>query len=47
MDALAQFKEREFIGKKIRTQYIDYAKTLTANNQPIAAKCDGRVRVRE
>ena len=47
MDALANFSNREYTGNKIRSQYISYAKTLTANNQPIAAKCDGRVRVRE
>lgn len=47
MDALAKFKNREYTGIKIRSQYISYVKTLTANNQPVAAKCDGRVRVRE
>ena len=47
MDALANFKERDYIGNKIRSQYISYVKTLTENNQPVAAKCDGRVRVRE
>ena len=47
MDALAHFKNREYTGNKIRSQYIAYAKMLTQNNQPIAAKCDGRVRVRE
>lgn len=47
MDALSQFKDREYTGIKIRSQYIDYVKTLTANHQPVAAQCDGRVRVRE
>lgn len=47
MDALAAFKERKYIGSKIRSQYISYVKTLTENNQPVATKCDGRVRVRE
>lgn len=47
MDALTRFKEREYTGIKIRSQYIDYVKTLTANHQPVAAICDGRVRVRE
>lgn len=47
MDALANFKEREYTGNKIRSQYISYAKMLTDMGQPVAAKCDGRVRVRE
>jgi len=47
MDALTNFKEREYTGNKMRVQFISYAKMLTENNQPIAAKCDGRVRVRE
>ena len=47
MDALAAFKDREYLGQKMRSQYISYVKTLTENNQPVAAKCDGRVRVRE
>lgn len=45
MDALAEYSAREFVGIKLRDQYIDYAKTQTANGQPIAAKCDGRVKV--
>ncbi len=47
MGALALFKDRVYTGNKIRAQYIDYIKTLTVNNQPVAAVCDGRVRVRE
>lgn len=46
MDALTLFKDREYTGIKMRGQFIDYVKTLTANNQPVACKCDGRVRVR-
>ena len=47
MDALADFKDREYTGNKIRSQYISYVKMLTDMGQPVAAKCDGRVRVRE
>ena len=47
MDALADFKDREYTGNKIRSQYISYVKMLTDIGQPVAAKCDGRVRVRE
>ena len=43
-DRIANFARQS--GIKMRGQFIDYVKTLTANNQPVACKCDGRVRVR-
>lgn len=45
MDALRNYTTRERTGILIRDLYIDYAKTLTANQQPIQAACDGRIKI--
>lgn len=46
MDALHDYEAREMTGIVIREQYIDYAKTLTQNGQPIQAVCDGRIKIK-
>lgn len=45
LTALSHYRTIEMVGITMRDQYIAYAKTLTANGQPIAAKPDGRVKV--